>query len=103
MTRARWWLAALVVTGLVAADLSRAPADQVGTRAAIAGIHVYRATLARLFSAAGMACRFEPTCSRYGEAVLQRHGLVRGGAMAVARVLRCGPWTARGTVDVPPI
>jgi putative membrane protein insertion efficiency factor len=102
MNRARLGLATLLVVALVAVDLSRAPADQWATRAAIGGIHAYRASLGRLFSASGMECRFEPTCSRYGEAVLRRYGAVRGGAMALARVLRCGPWTPRGTVDVPP-
>ena len=103
MTRARLALAALAVAVLVVADLSRPPADQIGTRAAIAGIHAYRATLGRLFAASGMACRFEPTCSRYGEVVLRQFGLARGGAMALARVMRCGPWTPRGTVDPPPL
>ena len=103
MTRARWWICGLLLAVLVVADLSRAPADQWSTRAAIGGIHAYRATLGRVFAASGMACRFEPTCSRYGEAVLQRFGLLRGGALALGRVLRCGPWTPRGTVDRPPI
>ncbi len=48
-------------------------------------------------------CRFTPTCSEYAAEALQRHGLLRGGAMALGRVLRCGPWTPRGTVDLPPI
>lgn len=103
MSRARLGFAALFVVALVAGDLSRAPADQWATRTAIGSIHAYRATLGRLFSASGWECRFEPTCSRYGEAVLQRYGALRGGAMALARVLRCGPWTPRGTVDAPPL
>src|SRR3712207_2546005 len=101
MSRARWWIAALCVAALAALDLSRPPADPWSTRAAIGGIHAYRATLGRVFAAAGMACRFEPTCSRYGEVVLQRHGILRGGALALGRVLRCGPWTPRGTVEPP--
>lgn len=101
MTRvASLMLAALIVGAAV--DLTRAPESQVGARAAVAGIHVYQATLSRLYAAGGVACRFDPTCSHYGEAVIRRYGLVQGGWMATRRVLRCGPWTALGTVDPPP-
>lgn len=37
------------------------------------------------------ACRFQPTCSEYAAITLAEHGLVRGGAMAVGRLLRCHP------------
>jgi uncharacterized protein len=47
-------------------------------------------------------CRFTMTCSHYGEAVITRFGVARGGAMAIKRILRCGPWTPAGTVDLPP-
>jgi putative membrane protein insertion efficiency factor len=97
-------LAAIVIAvALGAADLSRPPDHQLTARAAIAGIHVYQATLSRAFAASGVACRFSPTCSHYAEACVRRFGLVRGGGMALARVLRCGPWTAAGTVDPPPL
>ena len=83
-------------------DLTRAPAQQFAARAAIGAVHAYQATLSRVFAGSGVACRFDPTCSHYGEAVLKRYGLVRGGWMAAKRVLRCGPWTAVGTIDPPP-
>jgi putative membrane protein insertion efficiency factor len=83
-------------------DLTRAPDRQLVSRAAIAALHVYQATLSRVFAASGVACRFDPTCSHYGEAVLRRYGLARGGWMAAKRVLRCGPWTPMGTLDPPP-
>jgi putative membrane protein insertion efficiency factor len=102
MGRIAWAVALLIVVAL-AADVSRAPGHQVTARAAVAGIHVYQATLSRVFAAGGVACRFEPTCSHYGEAVIERFGLLRGGWMATKRVLRCGPWTPRGTADPPPV
>jgi len=99
----RWILIACLLTlAVLGADLARAPERQVAARAAIAGIHVYQATVSRLFAASGVACRFSPTCSHYAEACLRRYGLVRGGGMALTRVLRCGPWTPLGTVDPPP-
>jgi putative membrane protein insertion efficiency factor len=100
--RRRVLAAAVIVLGLAAADLARPPDRQLSGRAAIAGIHVYQATLSRVFAVSGVACRFSPTCSHYAEACVRRFGLVRGGGMALARVLRCGPWTAAGTVDLPP-
>ena len=50
----------------------------------------------------GVQCRFTPTCSVYGEAVVRRFGVVRGGWMAIETGLRCGPWTPAGTRDNPP-
>jgi len=100
--RRRALILAAVAIVLVVADLSRAPGQQLSARAAIAGIHLYQATLSRAFAASGMACRFSPTCSHYAEACVRRFGLVRGGGMALARVIRCGPWTPAGTIDPAP-
>lgn len=72
------------------------------TRMAVAGIHGYQATLSPLYARMGVRCRFTLSCSHYGEACIQRFGAVRGGLMAMRRVLRCGPWTPLGTVDPPP-
>ncbi|MDP3719805.1 MAG: membrane protein insertion efficiency factor YidD [Acidobacteriota bacterium] len=73
------------------------------THAAVGGIHLYQATLSPLYSRMGVDCRFEPTCSHYGEAVIKRYGIARGGVMAIRRVFRCGPWTPSGTKDPAPL
>ena len=49
----------------------------------------------------GARCRFTPTCSRYGEIVIARDGLVRGGWELARRLARCGPWTPADTIDEP--
>jgi putative membrane protein insertion efficiency factor len=95
-------VALLIVVALVAADGLRAPDRQLGRHAALAGIHLYQATVSRLFAVSGVACRFSPTCSHYAEACVERFGWLRGGGLALRRVLRCGPWTPLGTVDPPP-
>ena len=93
---------AIAVLGIaVAIDLRRAPAVQMTTRAALFGIHAYQATVSPLYDRMGVRCRFTPTCSVYGEAVVKRFGVVRGGWMATKRVFRCGPWTPAGTTDPP--
>jgi len=49
----------------------------------------------------GNACRFEPTCSAYALQALQRHGAMRGSALAGWRLLRCQPWCDGGCDAVP--
>lgn len=51
----------------------------------------------------GSACRFEPTCSAYALLALQRHGALRGTAMAGRRLLRCHPYCAGGCDPVPDV
>lgn len=85
----------------IAIDFRRPPSSQWSTRAAVAGIHLYQATLSPVYDRVGVQCRFTPTCSHYGEAVISRFGIVRGGWLAATRVLRCGPWTPMGTKDLP--
>jgi putative membrane protein insertion efficiency factor len=46
-------------------------------------------------------CRFEPSCSRYTVAALERHGALRGTRMAIGRVLRCHPLHDGGFDPVP--
>lgn len=50
----------------------------------------------------GRRCRFYPTCSSYAIEALRVHGLFKGGALTVWRLLRCGPWTDGGFDPVPP-
>jgi putative membrane protein insertion efficiency factor len=46
-------------------------------------------------------CRFQPTCSEYAALAITRHGWLRGGRMALWRLLRCHPF-ARGGFDPVP-
>ena len=68
---------------------------------ALGSIHVYQRALAGPAARIGLRCRFTPTCSRYAETVIARDGAVRGGLLAIGRIVRCGPWTAQGTRDDP--
>ena len=44
------------------------------------------------------ACRYVPTCSEYAMEAVERYGALRGGVMAMTRLLRCHP-LARGGYD----
>ncbi|MFI5101807.1 MAG: membrane protein insertion efficiency factor YidD [Terriglobales bacterium] len=42
------------------------------------------------------SCRYVPTCSEYAAEAVERYGVVRGGAMAAWRLLRCHPLATGG-------
>jgi uncharacterized protein len=88
----------VVVVSLLARDVTRPPGQQVTARLAVSAIRWYHTTLSPRL---GVRCRFTPSCSLYAVAVIERHGMVRGGWLAVRRVARCGPWTKAGTIDPP--
>lgn len=41
-------------------------------------------------------CRFVPTCSEYALQAIEKYGIIRGGFMAVRRILRCHPFHPGG-------
>ena len=48
------------------------------------------------------SCRFHPSCSQYAVEALTTHGLIRGSALTLWRLLRCAPWHPGGIDPVPP-
>lgn len=46
-------------------------------------------------------CRFSPTCSTYAIEALRKYGLLKGGTLALKRIIRCHPWGGKGYDPVP--
>ncbi len=42
------------------------------------------------------ACRFHPTCSEYAYEAIDRYGIIKGGRLAIWRILRCNPFGKGG-------
>ena len=61
-------------------------------------IYLYRLTLSPFI---GNACRYAPSCSHYAEEALRKHGIIKGGWLAIKRVGRCHPWHDGGFDPVP--
>lgn len=92
------WLA--LVTVVTVHDAAVPREREWSTGALVAIIEEYREHVSpRLVGR--VQCRFTPTCSTYGLAAVQKYGAVRGSLRAAGRILRCGPWTPAGTVDIP--
>ena len=71
-----------------------------GVPVLVAGIRLYQIALAPLFRG---ACRFEPSCSRYGIEAIQTHGSLRGAWLTLRRLARCHPFGCHGLdPETPP-
>lgn len=62
-------------------------------------LRLYRAVVSPMY---GPTCRFYPSCSEYALIAVDRHGVLRGGWLAIRRLLRCHPWNPGGVDPVPP-
>ncbi|HEX5275005.1 MAG TPA: membrane protein insertion efficiency factor YidD [Candidatus Rubrimentiphilum sp.] len=60
---------------------------------AVAALRAYKIVVSPLLPP---SCRFYPSCSEYAAQACERHGLLRGGAMALSRLARCHPWHPGG-------
>lgn len=70
----------------------------VPRRALMGLIRLYRVGLSPLHPA---CCRFTPTCSQYALEAVEKYGALKGGYLALRRILRCHPFHPGGYDPVP--
>ena len=47
-------------------------------------------------------CRFTPTCSQYAQEAITKYGALKGGYLAMRRLLRCHPFYKGDPYDPVP-
>ncbi|NSW44529.1 MAG: membrane protein insertion efficiency factor YidD [Bacteroidales bacterium] len=47
------------------------------------------------------SCRYTPSCSTYAIEAIQKHGPLKGGWLALKRIISCNPWGGSGYDPVP--
>lgn len=64
----------------------------------ISGIRFYQKYISPMY---GARCPYIPTCSQYGLEAIEKYGALKGGLLAVWRILRCNPFSKGGYDPVP--
>ena len=62
-------------------------------------INFYRKSIS---TATPPSCRFTPTCSAYAYEAINKYGVIKGGFLAVKRLLRCHPFYKGDPYDPVP-
>jgi len=61
-------------------------------------IRLYKITISPFFP---NTCRFHPTCSAYASEAIQKYGALKGGILAIKRIVKCHPFHKGGFDPVP--
>jgi putative membrane protein insertion efficiency factor len=77
-------------------DATPVPQGPYWLRQSIGLLRWYRS---RVSPNLGQRCVYEPSCSRYSELSLTKHGFVKGVVLTVKRLYRCRP--GAGGIDLP--
>lgn len=48
-------------------------------------------------------CRFIPTCSNYALEAVEKYGAVKGGLLALRRLLKCQPFHRQSSIEYDPV
>ena len=48
-------------------------------------------------------CRFIPTCSAYALEAVEKYGALKGGFLALRRILRCNPFHRQKSIEYDPV
>jgi len=61
-------------------------------------VYFYRYSISPLIAP---RCRYTPTCSEYTIEAVKKHGVIKGGWLAIRRISSCHPWGGSGYDPVP--
>ena len=101
MKRRKYTFVALLIVLVIAMhDFTVPRGHGLAARSAIFVIDEYRAHISPRLRGR-VTCRFTPTCSAYGREAIRKYGFAKGASKAAWRIARCGPWTSKGTRDLP--
>jgi putative membrane protein insertion efficiency factor len=70
----------------------------IAARAAAGLLRAYQLVISPIY---GPVCRYAPSCSHYAHEAVSKHGIARGGWLALKRLARCHPWGGSGFDPVP--
>jgi putative membrane protein insertion efficiency factor len=74
----------------------------MNTRLLDALFAAYKRAVSPVLHSLGVSnCIYLPTCSEYARIALERHGWLRGTALALRRIARCHPLSKGGLDPVP--
>ena len=48
-------------------------------------------------------CRFIPTCSQYALEAVEKYGALKGGFLALRRILKCQPFHKQKSIEYDPV
>ena len=48
-------------------------------------------------------CRFIPTCSQYALEAVEKYGALKGGWLALRRILKCQPFHRQKSIEYDPV
>lgn len=49
------------------------------------------------------SCRFIPTCSAYAMEAVEKYGALKGGWLALRRILKCHPFHRQKSIEYDPV
>lgn len=48
-------------------------------------------------------CRFIPTCSQYALEAIEKYGALKGGFLALKRIMKCHPFHRQKSIEYDPV
>lgn len=71
---------------------------KLAKRLLLGAIRFYRRNISGMYPP---CCRFHPTCSTYALQAVEKYGALKGGFLALKRILKCNPFHPGGYDPVP--